>query len=191
MKRKVLIVLLVFIQVLAIAWAVVPSLAEDALLVPTQKPRPTQRPRPTRKPRGTLVPTDTPEPPCEVIVSEGIGVDTTWQADCTYIANGGIYVLSGAALTIPEGVTVLIGSWMGVFVDGTLAVVGTESNPVIIRRLYEDLSWTGIHIQSASMPPSDLTYLEVKGSYGGIRVVSGEVWITNVAIEGWRPFGGI
>lgn len=153
MIRKVFIGLLVAIQVLAIAWAVVPASAEDVLLVPTQKPRPTQRPRPTRKPRGTpttvptetatlvptatytLVPTNTPEPPCEVYLPSGYRTPrdeyTTWQANCTYVAYDSISVLG--PLTIPEGVTIRFLEHPGeVRVSSALWVEGTAEKPVVI-----------------------------------------------------------
>lgn len=154
MKRKVFIVLLVLVQVLAIAWAVVaPSLADDRLSVPIQRPRPTQKPRPTRKPKGTitatptetptlvptaaytLVPTNTPEPPCEIYLPSSYSTPrdeyTTWQANCTYIAYDYIYVLG--PLTIPEGVTIRFLEHPGrIYVHSALWVEGTAEKPVMI-----------------------------------------------------------
>lgn len=151
--------------------------------------RPTRKPQPTWRWDATATPMATPEPPCEIIVSREILLDATWQVGCTYIAKDGIYVHPGAVLTMPEDVTLLMGSWKTLYVYGTLWVMGTEDRPVVIRRLYEDLSWIAIHLQSTMQLASDLTHLKIEGSYGAIRVVSGEVWITNCTIEGWRPFG--
>jgi len=167
-------------------------------VVSGQQPIPTKRPKwppgqPTLTPTATAtlvpIPTATSTPVCEFTVPKDISTNTIWQAGCTYIAPNGILVKAGVLLTIPEGVTVLIGSWKTFLVQGTLHVRGTAAEPVVMRRQLEDLSWTGLSFQSASQPTSDLTYLTLEGGYAGLVVYSGSVWSTNCIFEGWRPFG--
>lgn len=187
--KKVVTIGLVPIALLALLWIGAYAQGGQPPVRPTRKPRPTRKWDATVTPTSTTVPTNTPEPACWIVVSKDILTDTIWQENCVYIADNGIYVHPGATLTIPEGTTLLMGSWKTLYVYGTLWVRGTKDRPVVIRRLYEDLSWTAIHLQSTMQLASDLTHLKIEGSYGAIRVVSGEVWITNCTIEGWRPFG--
>ena len=131
-----------------------------------------------------------PEPVCEIVVPNGVTANTTWQAGCVYIAENGVRVSEGATLTIPKGVIVLMGSWKTFHVYGTLHVEGTMDEPVVMRRQFADLSWTGLSFLSGSQPSSDLVYLEVEGSYAGLAVYSGSVWSTNCVFNGWRSSGG-
>ena len=155
----------------------------------TSTSTPTSTPTATDMPTATATPTATSTPVCEFTVPKDISTNTIWQAGCTYIAPNGVLVKAGALLTIPEGVTVLMGSWKTFLVQGTLHVRGTAAEPVVMRRQLEDLSWTGLSFQSASQPTSDLTYLTLEGGYSGLAVYSGSVWSTNCIFEGWRPFG--
>ena len=174
--------------------------------VPTKQPKPTmppgyETPTPTSTPMphtptpivtetteptatATSTPTNTPTPtatPCVIETYSGIYVDTMWVADCTYIAANGLYVEPGVTLTIPEGVTVLIGSWKTVHVYGSLEVMGTADNKVRFDWLEPDLLWTGIHLGG---PGSYLAYATVWGSWAGIDDFYGSSQILNCDIKG-------
>lgn len=130
---------------------------------------------------------------CEFEVPGSISVDAVWQSGCTYLVEGGTTVASGVSLTIPEGVTVLMGSWTIFNVNGTLTVDGTAEAPVVFRRRYEELSWAGL-LFSGHDARGDLNYLVVDGTYCPLHVWPGFLRVsfqaTHTVFNGWRPFGG-
>lgn len=195
MKKKVFIGLAITMALLALIW--IGAYAEGG-----PPPRPTRKPQPTWRwdeaatpvppPTITMVPTltNTPDPPCGIIVSKEITQDTTWQAGCTYTASEGLHVHPGVTLAIPEGVTILMGSWQRFEVQGRLIVRGTVDSPVRMERLYEDLRWIGVDVHtSPTQLETRLVHLIVKGTWWGLRVSenSGIVSTTNCAFYGDAP----
>lgn len=148
---------------------------------PTPTTTSTATPVPTNT--STLTPTYGPTPtPCVIEVTEWIQSDKTWQANCTYIADDGIFVESYVTLTIPEGVTVLMGDWKTFHVYGRLIAQGAPDNMIYIRGLYGGKLWTGIHLDQGE--PDYLDYVSVWGSNSNFSLVDGISYITNCFVDG-------
>jgi hypothetical protein len=84
------------------------------------------------------------------IVSGVISGDVTWtRAGSPYFVDGFLAVDAGASLTIEAGVLVEIDSMQKITVDGTLNVLGTEGDSVVIRGEGDD-DFDQIHFRSGS-----------------------------------------
>ena len=84
----------------------------------------------------------------DTYVGGAITGNTTWiAANSPYIVNQNISVNEGITLTIDAGVTVKFDDNLGMIVNGTLEVLGTEGSPVLLTSSStepESGSWGGI-----------------------------------------------
>lgn len=79
------------------------------------------------------------------IISETYSVDATVPTrnfsgyeNITYEILGDLTINSGTEITIPEGVVFKRNTSRGIYVEGTLKALGTESNPVIFTHISDD-----------------------------------------------------
>jgi len=111
-----------------------------------------------------------------------------------YIVTGDCNVQSGTTLTIEPGTTFLHATHATWTIYGTLSAQGTESEPIIFERQYENESckWGGIRIYNSSANNTVLDYCVVdycKNSYyptyygGGIYVSGSTPTIMNTTIS--------
>lgn len=87
-----------------------------------------------------------------------IDYSATWSADKPYLIIGGILVDTLQTLSIEEGVRIYMHRDAGIFIKGTLEMLGTVDNPVVVRgdrleSFYDDIpgQWFGIYFAPGSM----------------------------------------
>jgi parallel beta-helix repeat protein len=106
------------------------------------------------------------------------------NTDIVYALTGDVVINNGIALSIDPGVTVKLGSRVGIYVDGALRVEGTADLPVVFTSLRDDSEggdtngdasasvpapgdWAGIRFQDASVDANCLVQHAIL-RYGGL-----------------------
>jgi len=104
--------------------------------------------------------------------------DMTWTNDKPYVIYNSILVDSGCTLTINPGVQVYTHSSSGIFVNGTLLVNGTLSDPVVfqgdrLESYYDEIpgQWYGIFILRGSTN-SIINHALIKNAFYGVSAGS-------------------
>lgn len=99
----------------------------------------------------------------------------TWLDDLnieTHIILSDTVVASGAALTIPAGVSMRFAENAGLTVAGSLTAVGSFDAPIYLGALDPTLSWDGLTLSGAT---ADLQYVTVQNANTGIHATNGSV----------------
>ncbi|MBL6963731.1 MAG: hypothetical protein ISR55_07900 [Bacteroidetes bacterium] len=104
--------------------------------------------------------------------------NTVWDSDLPYVISNHIGVDENCKLTIKPGVKIYSDNFSGIFVWGTLEVLGDTNNPVIFQGIrpeiyYQDIpgQWWGIHFIRESKD-NVIRNAEIRNGMIGIRVDS-------------------
>jgi hypothetical protein len=107
-----------------------------------------------------------------------IDVPTTWVADKPYLVIDYVYVDSAASLTIDPGVEVYLHKDARIYVDGSLQVSGTRTEPVRfggdrLEEFYDQIpgQWGFIYL-SGSSHHNVITYAEIRNGTIGVLITA-------------------
>ncbi|MBT4339455.1 MAG: hypothetical protein HOD63_12750 [Bacteroidetes bacterium] len=119
--------------------------------------------------------------------------NTIWDSDLPYVISDHVGVDNNCKLTIMPGVKVYSDNYSGIFVWGTLEVLGDTNNPVVFQGLrteqyYNDIpgQWWGIHFIRESKN-NYIRNAEIRNGTIGIRVDSSSInFNPNLVLENVR-----
>ena len=110
--------------------------------------------------------------------NDTISVDETWQGSKPYVIYDDLFIKPGVTLTINPGVKIHSHNNSTIYVWGTLKILGTTDNPVVLQgdRLGVDYSevpnqWNGIHFLQSSVN-NKIQGAIIKNGFVGVRVDS-------------------
>lgn len=120
-----------------------------------------------------------------------INLDTIWDTiGSPYIITGDIIVGPSASLTIEPGVQVRFDGDFNIFVDGTLAAIGTEGNRITITsNSATPLAGDWGEIQINSTGKAEIRFSDISYGYIGIDIWSSNNFITNNNINNNEVWG--
>lgn len=98
---------------------------------------------------------------------QNINIDKTLTIDQSpYIANYDVIVAAGVKLTVQPGVIVMFAQDAGLYVHGSLDILGESNIPVVFRPINEDEKWEVISLSQTS-DHSTINNLIIYGCYKG------------------------
>ena len=74
------------------------------------------------------------------------------EKDSPYVLEQGVVVGENDSLIIEPGVTVLMGEFAKLMIQGTIKIVGTNEKPVVFSGADSVANWNGFHIMSSARP---------------------------------------
>ena len=74
------------------------------------------------------------------------------EKDSPYVLEQGVVVGEKDSLVIEPGVTVLMGEFAKLMIQGTIKIVGTNEKPVVFSGADSVANWNGFHIMSSARP---------------------------------------
>lgn len=74
------------------------------------------------------------------------------EKDSPYVLEQGVVVGENDSLVIEPGVTVLMGEFAKLMIQGTIKIVGTNEKPVVFSGADSVANWNGFHIMSSARP---------------------------------------
>ncbi|WP_405323812.1 right-handed parallel beta-helix repeat-containing protein [Fibrobacter sp.] len=74
------------------------------------------------------------------------------EKDSPYVLEQGVVVAATDTLVIEPGVTVLMGEFAKLMIQGSVKIAGTNDKPVIFSGADSVANWNGFHIMSSTVP---------------------------------------
>lgn len=74
------------------------------------------------------------------------------EKDSPYVLEQGVVVGENDSLVIEPGVTVFMGEFAKLMIQGTIKIVGTNEKPVVFSGADSVANWNGFHIMSSARP---------------------------------------
>ncbi|MFA5761309.1 MAG: right-handed parallel beta-helix repeat-containing protein, partial [Dehalococcoidales bacterium] len=117
-------------------------------------------------------------------VSGFISVDSIWESAYNYLVTEDVLLSQGTTLTIEPGVIIKFSNETGLYIDGTLKAIGTESDPIIFtsaQNVPSGLDWGPIYFTEMS----EKAQLDESGNYVNGSILKYAV----VEYGGWGIYG--
>ena len=86
------------------------------------------------------------------------------ESDSPYLLEQGVVVSENDSLVIEPGVTVLMGEFAKLMIQGTIKISGTNDKPVVFCGADSVANWNGVHIMS-SVRPFEIKNLTIENAF--------------------------
>ncbi len=107
----------------------------------------------------------------------------TWVGTEPVIVTGDITVPENKNLTIGHGVNVYFEPGTRMIVEGSLDILGTDAQPVLLSPASELESWGGLIFDGFNSDACSLSYVHIIGAYQGFIIRGTEVYLDNCQID--------